>query len=185
MTITCPKCKRADQIQKVSAIYANGTSNSSHTGRANGFGYSLDGELIAVSGSTTTYGSSQTMLAAQLAPPSMPKRPHWIWFLIPFLVLHLASFIAWFAPIKKSYKILLLTLGVLSILVGSPSLVLTYGTIVFFAPILINLAIYYFALFQQVHTHRSKLIPLWHKQMAEWNLLYYCSRDDCTFIPRG
>jgi hypothetical protein len=26
-------------------------------------------------------------------------------------------------------------------------------------------------------------IPRWEKAMARWNKLYYCSRDDCVFIP--
>jgi len=35
----------------------------------------------------------------------------------------------------------------------------------------------------QLSTYEKSELPRWQKAIERWNLLYYCERDDCIFIP--
>lgn len=186
MTITCPHCKRADQIQKVSHIYRNGTSSSTQTGWVNGIGYAYGGDVVGVTGATTTHGRTQTALAAQLSPPPEPKRTHWFWYIMPLVTWQFGLLIAWFAPLGKFGRLALL--AIIGMVVATTkvginlnidnSLLLNVNEILLYAVFPIT---YYVALFRYAHVQYSKQMPLWEQRMDKWNRSYYCSRDALVF----
>lgn len=187
MALVCPQCSRNDLIQKVSHIYSSGTANSSHTGWTSGLAYSRGG-LANVSATTTTHGTSQTVLAQRLAPPSMPKNPHWFWYIMPFVPIHPVQYIlVWFAPIGKTVKLLLFGIcGILlAITTGTFRLDIKNPIFPNFAAILALaiVVIYYVSLVWGTQRRKAKALPIWQKAMSRWEELYYCARDACVFEP--
>ena len=67
MDYVCASCN-SDNIQRLSAVFANGTANI--TARTNGTAVGFSGGHLGVAiGSAKTTGSSQTLASQQAAPP--------------------------------------------------------------------------------------------------------------------
>lgn len=164
----CPECKLNDMSQKVSAAYLSLSSPK------------------------------------QLAPPIKPK-PKSIgaaWFFAPILVPGFA-FTIFLSPINKKSKLVIGSIAAF-IIIGAyitedlhlqhvDSLGLGYGVLynLLLIPsvfiMLTVLIVYYVELYREYQRRVAefqKQTPIWEKAMREWNVLYYCSRDDCVFFPQ-
>ena len=177
--VTCPKCGQADAVRKVSALIADGTWASESTGLALGISENSP-ELMAVVGSSI----SRSELAARLAPPRKPARPHGHGWAIAYGLgrFALVAFVG-----------LLLVSGVL---ISFPLFINTYSQ----TPLLILIPVafvvcymvsaFWWMVRSSLHDVQDRnteqegyagKLKAWQRRASQWNELYYCARDDGVF----
>jgi len=184
--IICPKCGNDGSIAKVSAIWARETGIVTTSGPTTGIGMTSNGSPAFVVGTTSQSGISQSILAKKLAPPQMPtkKANSCIWYglglIFPLFFL--------FAHTPKWTKIVI---GVLFIIIGILAAINGGGNADYIGYIAFpaSAAIYilgFIGLSKGSDRQKKELeekMDSWHREYAEWNKLYYCSKHDYVFTP--
>ena len=168
--MNCPKCQRVDSVAKVSAIVQGGTHH-------------IDGEIPM----PTTYDSDgwstgtsyksyhatqQSALASRLTPPEKPIKAH-------SGLLNLAP-----APFIPFIFVVIMTPQ----LITAPKVELVQ--IFWFCLGVIIYALFLFGVWRvciwidkPFKAKHAENIAAWEYSISRWRELYYCSRDDCLFIP--
>ena len=177
--VTCPKCGQADAVRKVSALVADGTWTSESAGL--GLGISRNSpELMAVAGSSI----SRSELAANLAPPRKPARPHGHGWTVTYGLgrFALVAFVGF-----------LLICGVL---ISFPLFINTYSQtpLLILIPIAVVIcyivAAFWWLVRSSLHDVQDRnteqvgyagKLKAWQRRVSQWNDLYYCARDDGVF----
>jgi len=165
MSVTCPLCGKDDNVQKVSAIVDGGTSVSSYSGVApsvNVYNGKVGYGGAYVSGNVR----SSSHLAQKLAPPLKPNEPR-----TPTKII-----LGWFTLVLfGGFTIYCLSMGY-----TDP------GTFICgFLPAIIA-GVMIIAGNQEkreIKENYDKGMPIWKEEMAKWNKMYYCHRDDIMFEP--
>jgi len=194
--LTCPKCGRTDQVQKVTSVYSDNTKEWRET---HGSGDDQH----------TSFHQARTLLGEKLAPPIKPSGPlnplYWyglgafilfvfsvafcpIVITVPLALIPIfISIIAFFAGADSSLPTWVtytgLGLGALAILIGIAVVVaVIVGTIWAFRKIrsryLKDAANYQIA----KNKVEAEDLPRWQRGMNRWNNAYYCMRDETVFI---
>jgi len=167
MGVTCPLCGKDDNVQKVSAIVDGGTSVSSYSGVAPSVNV-YDGKVGYGGAYVAGNVRSSSHLAQKLAPPVKPNEPR--------------------TPAKIGLGWLLLILfGAFSIYCISMDYIDMGLVLCGFLPVIIA-GIMIFAgnnEKQKIKENYEKGMPIWKEEMARWNKLYYCHRDDIMFDPES
>ncbi len=159
--LACPRCGRVDQSSKLSAIIQAGTTVGGYTGRTVHEGY-MSGEHggpIAMGGQATLAGGSQTLLSRRLAPPPRPSYDkHWV---------------------IEAAKVVggALVFGLIAYSFGWHII----GDLLFLAGV--------YGVWSEYRQDKLKwaaqqrAMAEWTQQIAVWDCLYYCSRDDVIYLP--
>lgn len=109
--IVCPKCRKDDQIRKVTSIYSEGRTDTVFTGTSRNINVAVPMKSDSTSyvGAGTSHtsmaGMSQTGLSARLAPPQEPEKKGlgcW-WALLLFGAVFIVGFLRQSNPSEK-YK---------------------------------------------------------------------------------
>lgn len=160
MSTICPVCGKDDVVQKVSSVVSNGIS---------------DGYYSRYSGRYShLHETSATNLARQLVPPSPPdKRPilgHCInaLMLVGFTALCLFIFLASISGFLE---------GPTDNTLISTSFVVTLASLVFTILTLNKIQV----IIRQNKYEYPKRVEEWQRQMAKYDRLYFCHRDDVVF----
>ncbi len=186
MDITCPRCRRVDQVMKVSAIVRAGTAHATWGGTIQGGGHSyrtlnpIDVRQWTTNNSSGSVGghtSSRTVLAASLAPPPQP---------------------AFEDPAGKLLGGFALCLLVGIFLIGAGISAATTAinpdaghgiALKIFGGLVIALGI--LSLFRwpnassQANIRHEEQMRIWSQQMGIWDHSYYCGRDDLVYVVAG
>jgi hypothetical protein len=164
-SLSCPRCGQIDQVRKVSAVYASGTSTTSIESSTEGVGVTLGGSVGVGHARTLSRGSRHNALSLKLAPPARPS--------------HSGN-----GNAEMTLGVVLLGVGAI-IAIVSASQQNEYGGLLY-APILLVGAISLLAAILK-RTKWNREIPqqlsIWQGRMDNWNRLYYCMRDDIVFYP--
>ena len=159
---TCPHCWREDQVQKVSALVASGTT----TGMEYGWTVGRAGQQ-RFHGNTVEWSRQQTVLATLLAPPRQP-RP----------VAELAAVVALLLLIG----FLLCVLSQAAIVVEAANLFLVTLWLVFVSLPVVLLVLLGRAMRTQTADSRRAWLE-WQRRRQKWEALYYCHRCGGVFLP--
>lgn len=158
--IVCPVCKKDDRIQKVSAIYAAGTTSGSFAGPSVGGALPMgSGDPSLLAGYSQLNGTQQTMLSRKLAPPPRPSSGPSLGALLLVTSLFMIAF-----------SVVLIGMGGVFRGFGIPVLLLGAGLMV----------VWWMAARGRSPAPGKEMIA-YARRMARWNLLYYCARDDRVF----
>ena len=159
----CPQCQQIDQVQKISAIYSTGLSNSKATGY-------IDTDLIGTR--VQLKGESQTYLSKKFNPPEKPKATLTTGGVLGCTgtVLVLLAMLAVYSFKKNIANLFEPTLGVLAC------------GMVFFIVI--------FIVWRQEKQERHVVQPTleerlshWQELCNVWNGTYYCHRCHIVYHP--
>ena len=190
----CPKCKKDDSIQKLSAILATGISTGSYSGSSGGY-VTVDGKSRNVSGYSHLSGSSITELAKLVSPPDSPNKPvKSMWTLMFTALIVLVTYFCVVQPciLSLSYGVAVLALGENFLNEYGNNPILLLGAFVLFGvsisiPVLTGI-ISYRKLNKSAETKYEKALeeysvarPNWDFAMEKWNISYYCHRDSLVF----
>jgi hypothetical protein len=173
--LQCPKCHRADSVQKVSAVVKNGTSESILKGQNISTSYNISANQVSIGGgSFTAKGTQNTLLSQQLSlinekPKQTTNRRGCLLFLsLPFF---LGAIIALLGIVS----------GYTKNLSGSLLMVIIFGAIgaLILTPYMIQR--------KRDQSSHMKALQKWRRDATlaqeRWNQLYYCHRCDGVFIP--
>lgn len=164
MDIVCPICKNLNSThQKVSAIYKSGISEGSYIGPSHVVTTTRDGHSSLSTGLATHYGSSQTLLSKQLAPPKKPEQ-------------YSFGFMFWFFTVPI---ILIFLFFLLLTIIGEEINYFELGT----GFILLIIFLIKFRKKKIAGKKYEKMLPIWEKAFSCWRQLYYCSIHDQVFNP--
>ncbi len=161
-SVICPHCHQEDQVQKVSAVVAEGTA----TGTSYGWTVGHAGSQ-RFQGNTVTWSRQQSMLAEMLAAPRRP---------LPLI------------GCGAGLAVLLLV-GTFLLILSEASTLFTQQEgilglcFVVFAFFPLGLLV---PLVRGVRQHApiQRLARMrWERQMQHWHSLYYCHRCDGVFLP--
>lgn len=176
--MACPHCRRADRVEKVSAIVGAGTVTGTSTGGGTSVGYTAGAHPrpVLVDTTTTTTTTTRSALAQRLAPPAPPSLPEPAWTYLGGCGLLALGFVCLSAAIPT----LVYLLG------GSPHFV---GTLLVLVGLWVGLAF----LYRRKWVERSgeerafmaRNTPLFEQAQTTWQGLYYCQRCDGVFAPGG
>ena len=170
-SLDCPKCHRIDSVSKVSAIVQGGThqingqipvSYTSHDSEGWHSGTSYE----------SYHATQQSNLASRLMPPEKPIKAYSgllnlaILPFLPFICVGMVTLVAITDPKSELLPKLGLCLGVI-----------TYALFLFGVW---RVCIWIDKPFKAKHAEN---IGAWEYSISRWRELYYCSRDDCLFIP--
>jgi hypothetical protein len=165
MTTICPKCKKDDAIQKVSAVVASGQASGRFSGPTVGYAH-IGKEGGLVGGLATLSGTSVTALASKLAPPKKPEKESFSYALLSFLILAVIGMIVVgidrLASREPVEMVLVPLVGGISVLI---------------------VVVAYFATRKKAEAKDLEKTSAWNAAMRRWNRLYYCCRDDIVFDP--
>jgi hypothetical protein len=184
--LTCPKCGRPEQIQKVTSVYGDNTKE--WTERSGG------------KHSHTVHRQARTLLGEKLAPPVKPSGPThpMLWYGIGGFVLFilLSTICPIFITVPLAFVV---PLG--AMLVGTetniPVWIPITGVACFGLFSLVAIAVVVWVAlkikqrFDQAmanyNSQKAKVeaeeLPRWQRATDRWNQLYYCARDETVFIP--
>ena len=171
----CPKCHRIDNVSKVSAILQGGTH------QINGqipmpTTYDSDGWSTGTS-YKSYHATQQSSLASRLTPPSKPSLGvDWLFGLFLATVIFFGPQVCMslfaFAPSSWADKPITFLSRILIFVAGFAMAVFPVGA---------------FFLWQKNKKTKDakdlEKIKLWERSIRRWEQLYYCSRDDCIFVP--
>lgn len=159
--LTCPTCSQKNMVQKVSAVYSGGTSTNTTTSLGIGLAGSLasGGPSLLGGGIGASTGTSQTRLAALLAPPRLAPQTHWLQGCVGLL----------FAAVTA-------VAGYATLLAPNP-----LGMLFFVAATGTSL----FCFVSAVRSHATCRIqePRIREAKKRWNQLFLCLRDETVFDP--
>lgn len=177
----CPHCQQIDQVQKISAIYTGGLSNSKLSGNMRSSGTIGFETSVRINGSVNMNGQNQTHLSQKFIPPKKPSIPigdllkyTGITITLSFLI---AKFIQTFFQLRP--------LNILSFLMGSligiSSLIFSISCIIF----VIILLIWIFNVYVRriPRTTYQERLNHWQKLCTIWDAMYYCHRCDIVYNP--
>lgn len=102
--ISCDSCK-GENVQKLSLVYEGGFSNLKATSSGVGVGFGGDGAGIGI-GSSTTKGTSQSILSQKASPPARKKPVK-----VGLLYGAATTFVYYFAPGNLGIAFILLLAG--------------------------------------------------------------------------
>lgn len=175
--LRCPNCLRVDNVQKVSAIVAAGTSADTYAGYADGIGYTPYGPVIT-DDYITINARRQTALSRLLSPPIRPggggffSNPQFAGQALAGLIVMIIV-----GLVSGYMEFFMITTDPTSIL-SFTSLVLAGITIFCFGcPVW-----FIFRLWSRRIEAKAQM-PHWQRAMAKWQYLYYCHRCDGVFLP--
>jgi hypothetical protein len=164
----CPNCQNED-IEKVSAVYNQGTWSSSSSGTRFGVRRDKRGRPVIVNEPFTEQTKGATRLAEMLAPPAEPFN---IGALMVLLFCSGLLFFLWLASAMIVQTILGWTVGnIIGILVAIFALGMIYDPAKKVAD-------------RQTKSHKQKHAQ-WKQTMDHWDNLYYCSRCDHVSDPES
>jgi len=177
--LACPSCGQSDCVQKVSAIVSSAAIHSQGVTVEKSDYKDKDGKWYSSTEQVPFNGTQSTVLAEKLKPPAkpmIPGNPNARWTVTSFLLI-MACFLLIIGAC-------ILTMGLmrpdLRANMISGILVIITGVILIFTYINLkntrekNTA-------SKTQTIQNSELPQWEKAMGRWELLYYCSRDDCIF----
>lgn len=166
--LTCPSCHRDQSVQKVSAIVASGTTTGTTQGIQFGYVHTSLLWRHRFTGRSILWNQQQTQLAAQLAPPEMPR-----------------TRMGWVAAIGSLvFALPLLSLGpqaVSATVTATPSQgVVTLDLALLTCATAIALLV---AVYVRGRPQRQQKMRAWLDATARWQSVLYCHRCDVVFIP--
>lgn len=175
--IKCPECGKDDKLEKVSAILARETHEFSGGSWETEVYVDKKGKKHSEDHYVPYSGTQKSVLAQRLSPPSKPNAGLNLPNLVGIILLGLAVVFIFMGlcgvGIARERNS---ALAFYSIICGSPALVSGAAGVVI---LMVNGPKYRAKL---AHVQQVE-IPRWERVMERWNQLYYCSRDDCVFIP--
>jgi hypothetical protein len=169
----CPKCHRVDSISKASAIVQGGTH--SINGQIPVSYTSHDSEGWHSGTSYESYhATQQSTLASRLMPPKKPTKAYSCLVnlaIVPFFFSPIVGMLGLSAAFEPSFDMGSISridfcLGVL--------LYLVFLIVVWRVCVLID---------KPFKARHAINLAAWEYSMSKWGEIYYCSRDDCIFIP--
>ncbi len=156
--IVCPRCRKDDQIQKVTAIVTGNTTVTDYT--VNGYAFG--------SGSVV----STTQLADRLSPPERPRsKTLKEWGCFGTILVLACAMISGFTALVVIPPVTSTFLNFWM----KPEISCMIGVI---PPLLIPFLV---AFYDAQKTRKN--MPVWKRKVYNWAQLYYCYRDDCVFDP--
>ncbi len=159
--LACPRCGHVDQAHKLSAVVRAGTTVGGYAGTTAHEGYMMGehGGPITMGGHAMLSGGSQTLLSRRLAPPSRPSYDkHWV---------------------IEAAKVVggALVFGLIAYSFGWHII----GDLLFLAGV--------YGVWSEYRQDKLKwaaqqrAMTEWTQQIAVWDRMYYCGRDDVVYLP--
>lgn len=190
--LDCPICHRIDNVAKVSSI-VNGETHQITGQVPVSTTYDSDGWSLGTS-YKTYHATQQSALAKKLMPPQEPRKAKSFKEFIQDVI------------ILTPFAILIMILGnlilvILGDIIGTstknylvkPTTILdfldVFHLVLYSATLVIGFSVVALWKYRTRKEKKSNLIfeqsilSNWKKNIARWNQLYYCSRDECIFIP--
>ena len=173
--LQCPNCLRVDNVQKVSAIVAAGTSVGTYAGYADGIGYTSQGPVI-MDDYITINTRRQTTLSRLLSPPIRPGAG--AFFSTPEAGQAIGGLIV----------MALFGLGIgyveCSMITTDPTYLTSITGLVLAGITIFCCAVpVWFILSLCCRSIEAKAqMPHWQRAMATWQHLFYCHRCDGIFL---
>jgi hypothetical protein len=160
----CPVCGKDGRIQKVSAIYAVGTSSGIFAGPSVGGALPIgSGDPSLLAGYSQLSGTQQTLLSRKLAPPPRPASGPSFGAVLFLTGLFLVAFSVLLIGMNDIFRVF----GVFVLVLGAGVLVVWWIVARARSP------------------GPKRDMVAFERRMARWNRLYYCARDDCVFDPES
>ena len=166
----CPRCGNEDQVQSARNVVSAGSSSGTFSGPTNSIGLG-GGGLILMAGSTDLEGSTQTVLAQRVSPPTTPGWRN-AWWTLTYMV------------VAGGVLFGLIALW-LTVLLAKGEVASWVAALVFWIIAAGGLAV---AVWAMVSNRRRRqraagVMPAWHQAMSQWEPLNYCHRCDVVFAP--
>lgn len=170
LPMACPVCLRADKVASVSGIRLSQTQQVTGSTPVSNTHTDKDGKTHSSVSYANFSGTQITNLAKELTPPSKPTKPSkhgcGTWFLF-FLIIGMIGQLFYIVANNEGK---LLEICILIILIG---------LFFWWLATYIKVENMYPANLEKF----EKDIINWEKAIVNWDHLYYCSRDNCVFIP--
>jgi hypothetical protein len=192
--LICPKCKQADQIQKVSSLYETNTQEWSEEELGmDVFGHIEDRQI---------QHEAHTKLGLKLKPPEEPGAPTqpglWYWIgigIAVIIIFSLCSFVVFplaiVIPIVVSNRatlpeafrgqngmMLIVGIGAILFIVG----LIALGILVWLGLLVKRRYTHDMAVYRDKKDLYDQEMQKYHQLHERWEQLYYCSRDAIIFI---
>ncbi len=208
----CPQCGRNDKVEKVTAIIASQTQEISGTEQKTEVVTGLQGQQQVVV-RDVPYARKQVsilgqILAAPVEPeyPPLPSQPDmgnpgagWGTLLILGSLVVLAGVLCWtvsaISPLVEYWNYGSIPQNILMNILMSAALgcgvSLVCAALIALGVLLIIRAnrskkaklSAFRQKVEEANLERQRIRQAWERAMQRWNQLYYCTRDDCVFIP--
>lgn len=162
----CPKCHRVDSVSKVSAIVQGGI-------------HQIKGQFNTGASYESYHGTQWSDLALRLAPPTKPRPAtpfaDLTWWIIGVTIVSapgIFCILTAIAPAIANEQKMTLVERLITLVVGL---------------FIVIIPVTFFVLWLSKKNSRDakdlEAMAQWEYSIRRWDQLYYCSRDDCLFIP--
>src|SRR2546421_10632092 len=181
--MSCPNCRRVDNVRKVSAIVSAETSSGIYTGYGDGVGYTSNG-MVIMDEMITLSGSSQTTLSRLLSPPIQPGYQS-AWNNLLFFFTIVMGFVFVLSLYHISGDLQELTnptyAGIFSQAISD---LIVWGMILAIGVCVLAWICRGVGRTNTLNYQQSEAqMPHWHRAISKWQRLFYCCRCDGVFLP--
>ena len=183
--LACPLCRRVDKVEKVTEIRRHQTQSLSGTMPVPRLYTDSKGNVGSYTGRGSFNGTQVTNLAQSLEPPKRPPLPNkhgcstWIW-------LGLLIWLGFFGGLDLFFFPLM---NVVTDSGDPMMLIASCGGLVWLGFSILLLFLWKKKYNKENVQYQKNLnevnrnITEWEKAIQKWELIYYCYRDGCVFIP--
>ncbi len=170
--IECPRCHHDDKVAKVTVLIHQGTHVITGKMPVTTTHYDSDGHQHSTTDWSEFSGTQKSDLALLLSPPQKPSHGWisiWNGSFIPIAIfiglISISPIVMAFQQDKFIYGLGLFLLGLvmMAVAIGVWKFNKTYR--------------------QKAKEALQPKMDIWNHAMSRWEKLYYCSRDDCVYIP--